>query len=426
MILSEKVRMYRFIEEGLTIAEIARRLGRCRQTLYNWLSRDKEPAERPRRGSKLDEFKPYLESRLERFDLPATVLLREIKAQGYTGGITILRDFVAQVKEREVRRLVDRFETEPGRQAQMDWASCGTIVHQGRRRRLSLFVVVLGYSRTIWAQFVVSERRPVMMGLLEKAFGQLGGVPRELLIDNLKQAVEVARSPDQPAKIQKEFLSFADHWGFEVVACPPYWPRAKGKVERAISYLKASFLEGREFADLEDLNAQLRQWLAEVANVRIHGTTGERPVDRLAADQAALLPVEDRRPYPATERSTRRVDHDARVSFGGVRYSVDPRIVQGRRGLQVEACVGTDERLRIYHEGRLVGEHRLRPSGSPPQEDPRHAEARRALRQTPSWQRPRGSAPQFEQLVEEVDLSLLLASAPSVQQRPLAAYEGGA
>ena len=183
MLPSEMSRMYRFIEEGLPMAEIARHLGRCRQTLYNWLKRDEEPTERFRRGSKLDEFKPYLESRLERFDLPATVLLQEIRAQGYTGGITILREFVAQVKERQVRRLVDRFETEPGRQAQMDWASCGTIVHEGRRRRLSLLVVVLGYSRTIWAQFVVSQRRPVMMGLLEEAFHQLGGVPRELFIE---------------------------------------------------------------------------------------------------------------------------------------------------------------------------------------------------------------------------------------------------
>ena len=184
MVTSEMSYMYRLIEEGLPIAQIARRLGRCRQTLYNWLKKDREGPQGPvPRSSKLDPFKPYIESRLERFDLPATVLLREIRKKGYEGGITILRDFVAEVKDRQVRRLVDRFETEPGRQAQMDWGSCGTIVHEGRRRRLSLFVLVLGHSRTIWAQFVVSERRPVMMELLEQAFEDLGGVPRELLVD---------------------------------------------------------------------------------------------------------------------------------------------------------------------------------------------------------------------------------------------------
>lgn len=425
MIASEKSLMYRWIEEGLPIAEIARRLGRCRQTLYNWMKRDETPEEPAPRASKLDPYKAHIDSRLERFDLPATVLRREIRAQGYRGGITIVREYVAQVKQRQVRRLVDRFETEPGRQAQLDWASCGTILHQGRRRRLSLLVVVLGYSRTIWARFVVSERRPVLMKLLEQAFSELGGVARELLIDNFKQAVEVARTAEEPAKLQKEFASFAEHWGFEVVACPPYWPRAKGKVERVISYVKSSFLEGREFVDLEDLNAQLRAWLCEVANVRIHGTTGERPVDRLAADREAMLPL-GQRPYPVTSRSTRRADHDARISYGGVRYSVDPRILQGRRGVEVEACVGTDERLRLYYDGQVVGEHRLMPSGSPPQDDPRHAEARRALRQMPLYQRPHGNTPRFDQLVEQVDLEALVAGAPQVQQRPLSAYEGGA
>ena len=228
---------------------------------------------------------------MESFDLPSTVLLDELREQGYGGGITILRDLVADIKDRHVTRLVDRFETEPGRQAQVDWASCGHIMHKGRRRRLSLLVVVLGYSRFIWAGFVVSERRPVLMEMLERCFHEIGGVPRELLFDNLKQVVAQPRTSDSPAAIQPLFQDFADHWLFEVVASPPYWPRAKGKVERVIQYIKRCFLEGRSFVDLDDLNAQLRLWLATVANVRIHGTTKERPVDRLAADLAAMAPA---------------------------------------------------------------------------------------------------------------------------------------
>lgn len=236
----------------------------------------------------------------------------------------------------------------------------------------------------------------------------------------------MARQREEPAKLQKEFLSFAEHWGFEVLASPPYWPRVKGKVERAIRYLKESFLEGREFETLDELNGQLRQWLAEIANVRVHGTTGVRPVDRLAEDQAAMLPFA-RRPFPATERETRQVDHDSRLSFGGVRYSVDPEIVQGRRTTSVEVCLGTDERLRIYQGERLVGDHRRMPSGSPAQDDPRHAAARRRQRQEPSFERPRGSAPRFDQKVPEApDLGQLLGPAPAVEHRPLAAYEGGA
>lgn len=414
--------MQRWRGEGVTVTQIARRLGRSRQTLYNWEKERREPNEGRRRVSKVERFLGYLESRLEKFDLPATVLMRELRERGYEGGITILRDVVSRIKARQVKRVVDRFETEPGRQAQVDWTSCGTIMHGGRRRRLSLLAVTLGYSRTIWARFVVSERRPVLMELLEAAFRWLGGVPRELVFDNLKQVVEIARKEDAAAVIQPGFAAFALHWGFEVVACPPYWPRAKGKVERAIGYIQKSFLEGRSFVDLEDLNRQLERWLAEVANVRVHGTTRVRPVDRLAEDQAGMLPVEAGRAFPMMEVETRRADHDGRISFRGVRYSVDPQILSGRRGEPVEVRVGTDEVLRIYHGDRLVGEHRLMPAGSPPQDDRAHAAARRRMRQQPAWKGPPGSGPHFEQMIIQGDTSWR-EEAPVVAVRPLSAYE---
>lgn len=414
--------MKRLLREGESIAGVARRLGRSRQTIYNWLN-PVDPGAKPRkRPSKLDPFREHVKSRLEKYDLPAPVLLGELRERGYTGGITILRDLMASIKRGHVRRLVERFETEPGLQAQVDWASCGTIHHHGRRRRLSLLVVVLGHSRFLWARFVVSERRPVLMKLLEQAFQALGGVPRELVFDNLKQVVLRPRSEDSPARVQAEFAAFAGHWGFEVVACPPYWPQAKGKVERAIGYIEKSFLEGRSFANLEDLNAQLRVWLAEVANVRIHGTTRERPVDRLAADQARMLPMAGARPFPSQLVQTRLADHDARISFQAVRYSVDPRILTGRRGEPVEVHLGTDDRLRIYHQGRLVAEHAKAPSGSPPQDDPLHAAARRALRQRPPRQRPQDGMPHFEQ-VSEAGLPFWLPAPPEVLVRPLSAYE---
>lgn len=414
--------MHRLLREGVPVAEVARRLGRSRQTLYNWLSRGEDETIRRQRTSKLDPHRAYLEDRLERFDLPASVLLGELRDRGYDGGISILRELVASIKDRHVRRLVDRFETSPGRQAQVDWASCGTIRHHGRRRRLSLLVVVLGYSRTIWARFVVSERRPVLIELLEQAFRDLGGVPRELVFDNLKQVVARPRGEEGPAIVQPGFAAFAEHWGFEVVACPPYWPQAKGKVERAVGYIKVSFLEGRSFTTLEDLNAQLTAWLASEANRRLHGTTRERPVERLAADQAGMLPVEAGRAFPHAEVSERLADHDAMISFDGVRYSVDPEILRGRRGEPVEVHLGTDERLRIFHRGRLVGEHAVVPSGSPPQEDPTHVAARRKLRQTPPSTRPHGKTPRFDQHQGHVD-SLWAGVAPIVAERPLAAYE---
>jgi len=417
--------MRQLLREGVPIARIARELGVSRQTVSNWIAPERAGVtehRRRRRTSKLDPHRAYVESRLERFDLPATVLLRELRKRGYTGGITILRELVASIKRRHVVRIVDRFETEPGRQAQVDFASCGTIEHDGGRRRLSLVTLVLGHSRVTWARFTVSQGQQVLMECLEEAFRELGGVPRELLFDNLKAVVATPRSREAAATIQRSFARFAEHWGFEPVPCPPYWPRAKGKVERAIQYIKRSFLEGRSFTDLDDLNAQLRTWLATVANVRIHATTGERPVDRLEADRAAMLPVGDTRAYPSAQTWRRLVDHDGRISFGGVRYSVDPSILGGRRDEPVEVHVGTDGRLRIHHDGRLVGEHRLRPSGFPPVDDPRHAALRRALRQRAPTQRPRGGAPRHEQRPAPGGAPSL-PPPPAVEQRDLAVYE---
>lgn len=422
MLQSLRCKVKRLIREKVPKAQIARQLGVSRQTIYNWL--DEMDSDQPpvSRSSKLDPFKPYLETRLESFDLPSTVLLDELRERGYDGGITILRDLVSDIKDRHVTRLVDRFETEPGRQAQVDWASCGHIVHKGRRRRLSLLVVVLGYSRFIWAGFVVSERRPVLMEMLERCFHEIGGVPRELLFDNLRQVVAQPRTSESPAAIQPLFEDFADHWLFEVVASPPYWPRAKGKVERVIQYIKRCFLEGRSFVDLDDLNAQLRLWLATVANVRIHGTTKERPVDRLAADLAAMAPATAIPSFPKAVTATRLADHDARISYKGVSYSVDPDIITGRRGVVVEVQESADMRLVVRCRGLVVADHALMPPGSPPQDHPLHALKRRQKRQQPAWERPRGKGPRFDQRSPADDAAFGLI-APVVFERPLSVYE---
>ena len=414
--------MKQLLRENVPKAQIARQLGISRQTIYNWIDEPDDKARRVHRPSKLDSYRPYIQGRLERFDLPATVLLREIREQGYDGGITILREHVAEIKDRQITRLVDRFETEPGRQAQVDWKSCGTIMHNGHRRRLSLLSVVFGYSRLIWARFVVSERRPVLMELLEQCFREVGGIPNELLFDNLKQVVAQPRTKDTPAQIQTSFGEFADHWGFDPVACPPYWPQAKGKVERSIQYVDGSFLEGRSFTDLDDLNGQLCIWLAGVANVRNHGTTKERPIDRLEADLIGMMEVGHHFAFPSVLKCTRLADHDGRISYKGVSYSVDPDIISGRRGTPVEVRESADHRLLIFHEGLKVADHVLMPSGSPPQDDPMHAKKRRENRQIPTCERPKRKLPQFDQQMDEDGCRVDLL-APQVFERPLSDYE---
>lgn len=412
-------------DEGVGKTEIARRFGVCRQTVYNHLNRT-EPYPKPRvpRPSKLDPYKDYIRGRLEDFDLPATVLKREIETLGYEGGITILRDFVRPLKAEHVRRVTERFETRPGRQAQMDWGECGTIEQGGETKKLYVFVFVLGYSRRMFMRFTTSMKRPVLLACMKEAFEQLG-VPRELLVDNMKQAVDDHDAGTGTVRWNGAFLDFCDHYDVVPVASPPYWPRVKGKVERGVGYVKRSFLEGRSFIDLGDLNHQADTWVEGVANVRVHGTTGERPIDRYELEAAELrrasaVPAYDTRPV-----EIRKVASDSYFSFDGVRYSVHPTAV----GYTVTVRPEGTNFLAVYLGSELVVRHRVRPRGAGPVTLPEHAEAIRALTRGNAAKayRRRGKQPRFVQLASSEPVSTRLDRvkqvAPIVEVQGLDAYE---
>ena len=186
-----------------------------------------------------------------------------------------------------------RFETPAGFQGQVDF---GTFtLPWGRRHAL---VVVLGYSRLFWFQFFERQTMDVLIRGLEAAFEFFGGVPQELLFDQMRSVV---LSDDRMAGgglvMNAEFLRFAQHWEFRARACRPYRAKTKGKVERPIRYIRQSFFYGRQFLNDEDLNEQAMRWLATTANVRRHRTTGEQPAERFARDEAAALLPLARRPY---------------------------------------------------------------------------------------------------------------------------------
>lgn len=411
-------------EEGMEKSRIAEHLGVSRQTVYNHLNRTEPfPKPRPKRASKLDPFKAYIRGRLERFDLPSTVLLRELRAQGYDGGITILREFVRPLKAEHTRRVTERFETVPGQQAQMDWGECGTITVDGERRKLYLFVLVLGYSRMTYARFTTSTRLPVLLECLQAAFRSLG-IPAELLVDNMKQAVDEHDPSTGRVRWNGQFLDFVEHFGTVPVASPPYWPRVKGKVERGVGYIKASFLEGRSFADLEDLNRQLEAWLEAVANARVHGTTGERPCDRHQKELPRLRPAGAVPAYDTRPIEVRKVAADAHFSFEGVRYSVPPRAA-GHTVTVRPSGTRIGDGLEVYLGGELVAEHRRARPGTGRVTLAEHAAEIRRIRRERGGpgQRPRG--PRFHQRAEDPSLALhtIREEAPVVQVGSLATYE---
>ena len=285
-----------YLERGLNKAEIARELGVSRRTVYNWidggqLNRDLDNAAvqytpRPAVACKIDVFRPIIETRLAEFPrLTATRLFEEIRAAGYAGGYTQVKEYVRQARPVPAPDPVVRFETPPGHQAQVDFAEFR--LPWGKRFAL---LVVLGYSRLMWLQFYTRQTMAVLVGGLEDAFGFFGGVPAELLFDQMKSViVEDERASGGKLLENAEFMRFAAHWDFRIRACRPYRAKTKGKVERPIRYVRESFFYGRHFLNDADLNAQALSWLERTANARIHRTTAEVPRMRFERDERGLL-----------------------------------------------------------------------------------------------------------------------------------------
>jgi transposase len=300
----QRVLLRHYLEQGLSKAELARTLGVSRRTLYYWLEsgqldreRDNEPvryAQRPAVARKLDRYQPVILARLTEYPrLSATRLFEEVRAAGYAGGYTQLKDYVRKIRPGPPVDPVVRFETPAGLQAQVDFAEFR--LPWGKRYAL---VVVLGYSRMLWLQFYPRQTMAVVMRGLEEAFATFGGVPAELLFDQMK-AVIIEDRRERGGKLLEniEFVRFAAHWDFRIRACRPYRARTKGKVERPIHYVRNNFFYGRQFLNDEDLNQQALSWLAHKANQRVHRTTGEIPQVRFDRDERAVLRALALRPY---------------------------------------------------------------------------------------------------------------------------------
>lgn len=313
--------------QGLSIRAIGRMTGFDRKTISRYLSApESRPVygPRPAAAGKLEPFQPYLRERLSAGVWNAAVLLRELRERGYRGGYTILKDWLHPLRKQAESLAVQRFETAPGKQAQVDWGHLGTLRDDDGERKLWGFTMTAGYSRRLFGSAATDQRLGTLLRMHEAAFYEWGAVPDEILYDRMKT---VWTGTDERGEIvwNAIFLDFARYWGFTPRLCRPYRAQTKGKVESGVKYVRRNFvcgLQGREPAGLLDLNGQLRWWLAEVANRRVHGTTHEQVMARWQADRAAMHPVNGRLPYPYVDDEQRKVARDAYVSWKGSRYSV--------------------------------------------------------------------------------------------------------
>jgi transposase len=346
--------MHRLRSEGMSVSQIARTTELDRKTVRRCLRQAEwQPYRRaPTEETLLVAHKQWLAERGPQVNYSARILFQELRGgRGYTGSYETVRNAVRPLRiDATLASLTQcRFETEPGEQAQADWGEARVRFADGPSK-VHIFVLTLGYSRRAWAEGYEHERMESLLTAHEHGFEHLGGVTGEILYDRMRTVILGSREGKRCWN--PTFEAFAAYWSFEPRVCRAYRAQTKGKVESGVKYVKGNFLPGRSFRDLADFNEQLQRWLAEIADVRIHGTTHEVPMERFARERDRLLPIGGRASFLQAMRRERVVADDWLVTIDTNRYSVPCPLI----GRTVEV-VRVGGHWQISHRGQIVAQH---------------------------------------------------------------------
>jgi transposase len=337
-------------QHQLRPSQIARMLSLDMRTVLHWLEEGTyRPRQTPRRPSKLDVYKPLILRWLEQYQYTGVQILRRLREEGYDGGSTILNDYIAAIRPRKLKAYLT-LSFAPGECAQVDWGQYGSVAVGSTQRRLSFFVCVLCYSRMMYVEFTVSQSMEHFLACHQNAFNFFGAVPEHIMVDNLKSAV-IRRLIGQAPVFNPRYRDFADHFGFKIKACGVGKGNEKGRVENAVGYIKKNFLGGLDIPDFSAVNPAGREWLDTLANVRMHGATRNKPVERFKVEKPAMHPLPEM-PYDVSVSRPTRATNRFRVILDTNRYSV-PAEYTGQR-LRLKAY---PERICIYHNEKLIAQH---------------------------------------------------------------------
>lgn len=344
------------LARGEGVKRVARELGIDRKTVKRWRRRGAWRRQSRTRRRAIEPFVAFVDRRGPEVGWNGAVLYRELRALGFPAGYLQVQRYVQPLREARQWAAVAtvRFETAPGQQAQVDFGqlrvwigAAWAVVH--------LLVFTLGYSRRLWVQAYPHERLAALIAGHEGAFRHFGGVPLECLYDNPRTLVLGRR--DGRVCWHPVFEDFARYYGFTPRACQPYRAQTKGKTESGVKYVKRNALAGRRFGSWDGLNRWLEEWGTTVADVRVHGTTHERPLDRFARE--TLTPLGLRAPYRYERVQVRQVPADALVAIAATRYSVPVRYV----GMTVTVHE-TATHYEIFHGAERIAQHAKAPRHS--------------------------------------------------------------
>ena len=336
--------------QQLTVVQTARALALDVRTVSKWANVEQF---RTRSGvarvGKLDAYKGLIVRWLDTHPYSAQQIFQRLREAGFVGGITIVKDYVHRIRPRHQEAFL-KLDFAPGETAQVDWGEFGTIGVGSTRRRLSFFLMVLCYSRRMYLEFTVSQTMEFFLSCHENAFAAFGGVPQQVMVDNLKSAV-LQRMIGAAPVFNPKYLDFSRHWGFEIKPCNVRSGNEKGRVENGVGYVKKNFLAGLELPDFAALQPAATLWMDTVANVRTHESTHQRPIDRFEDERAHLRSLNPAG-FDLARVSTVRATKQFRVPLDTNHYSVPARYAGQRLLLKAYA-----DRVCIYEHDQLVARH---------------------------------------------------------------------
>ena len=352
--------------DQLTAPQIAQKLNLSQRTVVKWLAVEKyHQRQALPRKSKLEPFKGQIVRWLQAHPYTATQILLRLRESGYVGGISIVKDYVHQVRPPRTPAFLT-LHFAPGEAAQVDWGQFGSINVGNTRRQLSFFAMVLCHSRMLYVQFTVAQTMEHFLACHVNAFNFFGGVPAKCMVDNLKSAV-IQRVVGESPVLNPRYKDFADHYGFAIAPCNVRQPQEKGRVENAVGYIKKNFLAGLELSDFALVNPAARVWLDTVANVRLHGSTRQQPIELFKAETLKPLPL---LPYDVGVIRPVRANSQFRVIVDTNTYSVPAALAGSAMTLKLYP-----EHLCFYHQDKLIARHVRRYDRHQDVEDPDHPQA---------------------------------------------------
>ena len=378
-----------YVREGLSHRAIARKLGCTPRTVKKYVEHPEligKARVTPARASKIDAYREQIAAYLEEDpQYQASTIYERLCRKGFTGGYEIVKRAVRPIRQAKQQKAYVRFETEPGAQAQMDFGEFQVQNPDGTIRKYYLFALILGYSRMLYAELLERCDMVSFLDAHNRAFCALGGVPREVLYDRMRNVfIRTLVGKDQ---FTQSLVEVATHYAFTPRVAPAYAPWVKGKIERPMDFVRESFWRGYAFTDLPKANRDLAVWLAEKAQ-RVHGTTHERVDVRFEREKPYLLPS-PLQPCDVSERLSPEVRKDCTIAVLGNRYVVEHTLVGQKVLVRVRAC---DKQLRVFDDARLVVTYQIPDGKGHLVQDPKFYAALMADKQLQERKFARGNA----------------------------------